>query len=43
MVIAHHVENIVTHVTDWLDTDAGGAIDFERLLASAQIRATKNK
>ncbi len=43
MVIAHHVENIVTHVTDWLDADAGGAIDFERLLASAQIRATKNK
>lgn len=43
MVIAHHVENIVTHVTDWLDTDAGRAVDFERLLASAQIRATKNK
>ena len=42
-VIARHVENIVTHVTDWLDADAGGAIDFEHLLAAAQARKTKNK
>jgi len=42
-IIARHVGNIVTHVTDWLDADAGGAIDFEHLLAAAQARKTKNK
>lgn len=42
-VIAHHIENIVTHVIDWLDTDAGGAIDFERLLAAAQTREIKKE
>ncbi len=42
-VIAHHVAAIVTHVTDWLDADAGGAIDFQQLLAAAQSRPTKNK
>lgn len=42
-VIAQHVENIVTHVLDWLDADAGGAIDFEHLLAAAQTRKTKNE
>lgn len=41
--IARHVENIVTHTTDWLDADAGRAIDFEHLLAAAQTRKTKNK
>lgn len=42
-VIAQHVENIVARVTEWLDADAGGAIDFQNLLAAAQTRKTKNE
>lgn len=37
--IAQHIENIIMHIIDWLDSDASASMHFQQLLGAAQIKS----